>query len=104
MASVMELLGRLKLPETERFVVVALVITPFIITLEVAKKSVELILTAAILAGLKFVANRLFTESVAKDPLVDVRLTKIPLVLVTVVPEAELNTRGPVSTPPASGK
>lgn len=98
-ASVTELFGRLNEPATYKLVVVALVVISLTKILEVAKKLVEVILTASMLLGLKLLATRL-----VKKPLVEVIDVAIKIVDVMAVPLAEVNTNGPAKVPPASGR
>ncbi len=97
--SVIELFGRFKEPATYKLVVVALVVISLTKTLEVAKKLVEVILTANMLLGLKLLAARL-----VKKPLVEVIDVAIKIVEVMAVPLAEANTNGPARVPPTNGR
>ncbi len=88
-ASVTELFGTVRLPETAKLVEVAE--TKMVL---VANKLVEVALTARILVGLKLVAAKL----------VVVRFVKLPPVEVTMVPEAVLKSNWPDNVPPVKSK
>ena len=103
-ASEIELLGKFKEPETYRLVVVALAVISLTKILEVAKKLVEVILTANTLLGLKLAAVRLVVSKDVKNPLVEVMEVAITIVDVMAVPEAVVNVRPPLSVPPAKGR